>query len=121
ILVSIMSKKRGYKPVRKNIISGREFASTTMNAFFPLLLPIIIIGGIRLGIFTPTEAGAVAIVYSLLLGIVYREMKLKDFSEGLKETITSTASIMIIVGAASTFAWILTKEMIPQQITNFII
>lgn len=120
ILVSIMSKKRGYKPVREKVISFREFLSVTKKAFLPLLLPLIIIGGIRLGVFTPTEAGAVAIVYSLFLGIIYKEMKAGDFLTGIKETITSTASIMLIVGAASAFAWILTKERIPQQITTFI-
>lgn len=121
ILVSILSRKRGYVPTREKRISPKEFGSALSTAFLPLLLPVIIIGGIRLGIFTPTEAGAVAIVYALFLGIIYREMNFKDFIEGLKETITSTSSIMIIVGAASAFAWILTKERIPQQITNIIV
>ncbi|MFZ5967432.1 MAG: TRAP transporter large permease [Bacillota bacterium] len=121
VLVSIISKKRGYKPVRETWIKPKEFMAALGNAALPLCLPVIIIGGIRLGIFTPTEAGAVAIVYSLILGIVYREMKFADVVNGLKETITSTASIMLIVGAASAFAWILTKERIPQQITEVIV
>ena len=50
-----------------------------------------------MGIFTPTEAGAVAIVYSLVLGVVYKELKLKDIGTGLKETVATTASIMLIV------------------------
>ncbi|MFT9495712.1 TRAP transporter large permease [Anaerosolibacter sp.] len=121
ILVSIISKKRGYKPVREKFIAPREFASALKGAALPLLLPIIIIGGIRIGMFTPTEAGAVAIIYSLFLGVVYREMGMKEVIAGLKETITSTSSIMLIVGAASAFAWILTKERIPQQLTDVII
>lgn len=120
-LVSILSKKRGYLPTRHEKMSLPEVGKVISSAFFPLLLPVIIIGGIRLGIFTPTEAGSVAIIYSLLLGIAYREMKFNDFIEGIKETIASTSSIMIIVGAASAFAWILTKEQIPQQITAFIV
>lgn len=121
ILVSVISKKRGYKPVREKFIAPREFASALKGAALPLLLPIIIIGGIRIGMFTPTEAGAVAIIYSLFLGFVYREMGMKEVIAGLKETITSTSSIMLIVGAASAFAWILTKERIPQQLTDVII
>lgn len=121
ILVSMISKKRGYNPVRQTIISPKEFTVALRDAALPLCLPVIIIGGIRLGIFTPTEAGSVAIVYSLLLGIVYREMKFTDVINGVKETITSTASIMLIVGAASAFAWILTKERIPQEITELIV
>ncbi len=121
ILVSIVSKKRGYKPVRDKFISSRDFIIALKNAALPLCLPVVIIGGIRLGIFTPTEAGAVAIIYALLLGLVYKEMKFNDVISGIKETIISTASIMLIVGAASAFAWILTKERIPQQITEWIV
>lgn len=106
ILVGIISKKRGYRSGADTELTFRNIARATGNAALPLFLPIIIIGGIRLGIFTPTEAGAVAIVYAFVLGLIYREMKPSDVKEGLKETITSTASIMLIVGAASAFAWI---------------
>jgi len=120
-LVSYISKKRGYMPIRETRIKGREFGAALKQAALPLFLPVIIIGGIRLGIFTPTEAGSVAIVYALFLGIMYKEMTMKEVVIGIKETITSTASIMLIVGAASAFAWILTKERIPQHITEFIV
>ena len=59
-------------------------------------LPIIIIGGIRLGVFTATEAGAVAILYAVVLGIIYRNIHFKDMAIAMKETVTSTASIMLI-------------------------
>jgi tripartite ATP-independent transporter DctM subunit len=121
ILVAIISKKRNYSVNRENPVTFKEFIVAFKGAFLPLCLPVIIIGGIRLGIFTPTEAGAVAIIYSLILGAVYREMKFSDIISGLKETVTTTASIMLIVGAASAFAWILTKERIPQTITEFIV
>ena len=62
-----------------------------------------------------------AIVYSLVLGIVYKELKLKDIGTGLKETVATTASIMLIVGGASAFAWILTREQIPQQFTALVL
>jgi tripartite ATP-independent transporter DctM subunit len=120
-LVSYISKKRGYMPIRETRIKGREFGAALKQAALPLFLPVIIIGGIRLGIFTPTEAGSVAIVYALFLGVMYKEMSMKEVVIGIKETITSTASIMLIVGAASAFAWILTKERIPQHITEFIV
>ena len=107
ILVRFVSKKRGYAPPKPAIL--------------PLLLPVIIIGGIRIGVFTATEAGAVAIVYAVLLGLVYREMHLKDAIQGLKETVCTTTSIMLIVSAACVFSWILTKERIPQQLTQYIV
>lgn len=121
ILVSVISKKRNYKVTREKSITVKEFMVALRGAILPLCLPVIIIGGIRLGIFTPTEAGSVAIVYSLMLGVLYREMKFSDVINGLKETVTTTAAIMLIVGAASAFAWILTKERIPQQITEMIV
>jgi tripartite ATP-independent transporter DctM subunit len=90
-------------------------------AFFPLCLPIIIIGGVRFGIFTPTEAGAVAIVYSMILGFAYHELTLRGILDCIKDTVLTTAGIMLIVGAASSFAWILTRERIPQQLTDIIV
>lgn len=62
-----------------------------------------------------------AIAYSLLLGILYHDLSAKQFAQGLQETLTTTSSIMLIVAAASTFSWILTKEMIPQQFTEWMI
>ncbi|HOJ82461.1 MAG TPA: TRAP transporter large permease [Acetomicrobium flavidum] len=121
ILVSIMSKRRHYMPIRDKRLPGKEILRSIKVALLPLMLPVVIIGGIRLGIFTPTEAGAVAIVYALLLGILYREMSLREFAIGLKETLINTTSIMLIIGAASAFAWILTRERIPQIVTEIVI
>lgn len=121
ILVSVISKKRGYKPIRTEKIKKEELWKSTKPAILPLCLPIIIIGGIRLGVFTATEAGSVAIIYSVLLGLFYRELKLENVFSGLKETVTTTSSIMLIVAAASAFSWILTKEQIPQALTQWIV
>ena len=119
VLTRFISKKRGYVPLRTEKITGKEFAAAAKPAILPLCLPIIIIGGIRLGIFTATEAGAVAIIYAVVLGIIYKELKAKDMAVAFKETVTTTASIMLIVSAAAVFSWILTKERIPQQLTEW--
>lgn len=121
VMVSRISKKRNYKPLRTEKMTANMFFTALKPAVLPLCLPIIIIGGVRLGIFTATEAGAVAIVYSAALGLWYRELGIREFSLGLKETLTTTSSIMLIVAAASTFSWILTKEMIPQRFTEWMI
>lgn len=121
ILVRFISKKRGYMRLREDKIPAKEKWKAAKPALLPLMLPIIIIGGIRIGIFTPTEAGSVAVIYALVLGLFYREMKMKEVAEGLKETAITTASIMLIVGAASAFAWVLTKEQIPQQLTAIMV
>ncbi len=121
ILVGIISKKRGYGVVTKEKLTFKRFWVAFKPAILPLMLPVIIIGGIRIGIFTATEAGAVAILYAAFLGIIYREMRIKDMIQGLKETVCSTASIMLIVSAASVFSWILTKERIPQTLTTWML
>ncbi len=120
ILVYIMSKKRGYQVAQKEPRQKGELGHSLKEAILPLCLPILIIGGIRIGVITPTEAGTVAIVYALLLGVIYREISLKNVMTGLKESVATTASIMLIVGGASAFAWVLTRERIPQQLTAFI-
>jgi tripartite ATP-independent transporter DctM subunit len=121
VLVWFISKKRGYAPLRTEKITRKEFVTAAKPAILPLMLPIIIIGGIRIGVFTATEAGAIAIVYAMLLGFVYREMHVKDMMTGLKETVCTTTSIMLIVAAACVFSWILTKERVPQQLTEYIV
>jgi tripartite ATP-independent transporter DctM subunit len=121
ILTSIIARKRGYKPLREHAALPSEVWAAFRQAALPLCLPVIIIGGIRLGIFTPTEAGAVAVVYSILLGVCYGNLKSKEFFTGIKETILATAAIMLIVGAASAFAWVLTRERIPQMLTVWMV
>ena len=88
------------------------------EAILPMCLPVIIIGGVRMGVFTATEAGAVAVVYSVLLGLLYKELDWKTIKNGLQETVFSTASIMLIIGAANALSWVLTKERIPQMLTE---
>lgn len=121
IMVGIISKRRGYGILSGEKLTGKRVWTAFKPAFLPLMLPIIIIGGIRIGIFTATEAGAVAIVYALFLGLLYKEMRIKDIVKGLKETVGTTASIMLIVSAASVFSWILTKERIPQTLTTWML
>ncbi|MBC7331393.1 MAG: TRAP transporter large permease [Synergistetes bacterium] len=121
ILVWFISKRRGYRPLYERERKISDFFRAFKEAFGALVLPVVIIGGIRVGIFTPTEAGAIAIVYALILAMFYREMKWEEFIQSIRETIITTASIMLIIAAASTFAWILTRERVPQEIAKWIL
>lgn len=121
LAVHFVSKKRGYKPIREKMARPKEVAVASKDAILALLLPIIIIGGIRIGVFTPTEAGAIAIVYALILGVVfYREMKLPHLKEAIQETVTTTSSIMLIIAGGACFGWILTYERIPHMATEYV-
>lgn len=121
ILVGVISKKRNYGALTQEKLTYDKVMRALKPAFLPLLLPIIIIGGIRVGIFTATEAGAVAILYAVLLGFIYRDMKASDLVRSLKETVVSTSSIMLIVSAASVYSWILTRERVPQMLTEWML
>ena len=85
-------------------------------------MPFIVLGGIYGGIFTPTEAAAVAAMYGFVAGtFIYRELKLKDLPALLMNAGKSTAMVMVIVAAASSFGWILTSARIPDAIASFLI
>ncbi len=92
------------------------------DSFFALMTPVIIIGGIYGGIFTPTEAAAVAAVYGILVGFfIYKELKLKDFPKIIFQAVIGTTLIMFIVGAAKVFGWMLTNLEIPHHIGEYIV
>lgn len=121
ILTGYISAKRGYTTLTTEKMTGARFWKAFKPAILPLLLPVIIIGGIRIGIFTATEAGAVSIIYAIFLGAIFKELHIKDLGTCLKETVGTTAAIMLIVAAASVFSWTLTNERIPQMLTAWMI
>jgi C4-dicarboxylate transporter DctM subunit len=93
-----------------------------LESFFALLTPVIIIGGIYGGIFTPTEAAAVAAVYGLVVGMfVYKELKVKDLPKIIFQAVVGTTIIMFLVGAANVFGWLLTNLQIPHMIGKFVV
>ena len=117
VMVYYYAKKRDY-PVYKRA-TLRELVVATAMAFFALITPLIILAGITLGIFTPTEAAIVTVVYALFLGVVvYRELTLAKLREVVLETIQTTAVFIFIVSAANLFAWVLTREQLPQMVAK---
>lgn len=91
------------------------------DSIFALFMPVLIVGGIRLGIFTPTEAGAFAAVYAFVISIiVYRELDFKGIIEVFVESVRSTGIVMFIVAAASAVAWLITVAQIPVKIVTML-
>lgn len=114
----IYSKKKGYRGMDEPT-SMKKIAKATWDAKWALLIPIIILGGIYGGIFTPTEAAVVAVVYGLFASMVlYRELKIKDLPKVITDSALTTATVLIIVGTANAFGRLLTIEQIPTQIAN---
>lgn len=111
IMVALFSRRRAY-PRDKSFELGRLWR-TFKEAFFPLLTPVIIVGGIATGAFTPTEAAVAATVYALFLGIaVYRTLSWRHIIRVSMDTIETSAAILMIVAAATIFAWILTANQV---------
>ena len=109
IIVMIEAKKHNIQPSRKKA-SAKERWDTFKDAFWGFLMPIIILGGIYGGIFTPTEAAAVSVVYGLFVGmVIYREVKIKDLFDILVDSAKTTGGIMLIVACASLFSFVCTK------------
>ncbi|WP_099354332.1 TRAP transporter large permease [Fredinandcohnia onubensis] len=118
ILVAyFISRKRGYGKEEKS--SAKEIFTSFNRAILAILMPVIILGGIYGGVFTPTEASVVAVVYGLIVGLfIYKEIKWKDLPEVFIQSAVTSAVIMFIISCASIFGFILTREQIPLSITN---
>jgi tripartite ATP-independent transporter DctM subunit len=107
------------KYAREERSSLKEILISFKRAFLSLFLIIIVIGGILMGIFTATEAAAIAVVYAFLLSvIVYREIKIKELPELLQQTGITTAVVMLLIGASSGMSWIMTMANIPQTVSS---
>jgi tripartite ATP-independent transporter DctM subunit len=114
IMVAFYSKLRNYPRDEKFIFS--KFLTSFGHAILPLFTPIIIVGGILTGIFTPTEAAIAAVAYAMLLGlVVYRTLTWRGIIRVSMDTVETTASIMMIVAASAIFAWILTANQVAEM------
>lgn len=114
----IISKKRNY-PRAERRSTLKEILISAKESFFAILMTIIILLGIIGGMVTPTEASIIAVVYGILVGFfVYKELTVKRLIECMKSTVVSSAAIMVLVGLANVFAYILTKEQIPQMVAD---
>ena len=117
ITVAIIAKQRGYP--REQRATLRELLVSTLHAAPAWGAPVIIIGGILAGIFTPTEAAAVASIYALVIGMfVYREIKLADLPGILRQTVRNTVQVLFIISAASVFGWLLIHQQVPKTIVE---
>jgi len=113
--VFVVSRIRNYPKEKR--ASLKELLTSAKEAVLPLGTPVIIIGGILGGVFTPTEAAVVASLYALFLGlVVYREFTIKDLPKIFWETIVHTIRVMFIISAAGFFGWLLIRQRIPEQV-----
>lgn len=120
LLIAYYARKRNYP--RDARFSIKAMMSSLWSGFPSLLTPVIIIGGIAFGIFTPTEAAVAATAYSLFLGtVVYRTLSFKKIVQVSLDTLETTAIILFIVAGAAIFAWILTRLQVPAIFASFLL
>ncbi|MDK2917936.1 MAG: TRAP-type transport system large permease protein [Candidatus Petromonas sp.] len=113
-----ISKKRNY-PVSQ-AVSFKEFVQVFRNTIWALILPIIILGGILGGFFTATEAGAIAVIYAVIISFVVYKVKLRDYKDILKGAALSTGVVMLVCATAMALTWFLAVAQLPQTLTNYL-
>lgn len=102
--------------------SWSEIWVKTKDALWSLMVPVIILGGIYMGVFTPTEAAGISVVYALFVGIfIYREITLEKLYQVCLRSAVTCAQVLILVAAAQTFGWFLTVARIPQAVTSAVV
>lgn len=117
IVSYLISVKRNHP--KEDRLPFREVVRSFFSAFWAILMTLIILGGIMGGFFTPTEAAMIAVFYALIVGFfVYGELKLAALPKIIFDSAVTTASLMVLVGFANVFAWILTSEEIPLMVTQ---
>lgn len=116
IVASFWAKKKKYKLGERS--SVRQVLKTFIDAVPSLFLLIVVIGGIVTGIFTATEASAIAVLYTLVLGFIYKELSIKSLPEILLDSSVTTAIVMLLIGASMSMSWVMSFENVPQSISS---
>jgi tripartite ATP-independent transporter DctM subunit len=119
IFTYVLAKRRGYPRYPRATL--KEAAHATYKGGAAVIFPVIIVGGIVSGVFTPTEAAAAAVLYGVILGlVVYRNVSLGELWATLLKVTSGSVRILLIIAVASAFSWILVREQVPQLIAEFL-
>lgn len=120
LMVTTYFMAKARKVEKENIrLSGKEVYTSFFSALWALGTPVIIVGGVFGGIFTPTESAVVAVVYALFVGLfIYKEIKFNEILRIFMNSAKTTSKVMFIIANASLFAWVLAFEQIPQNLAN---
>ncbi|MBS1441654.1 MAG: TRAP transporter large permease [Dorea sp.] len=117
MVAHFLCKKQGLEPSKK--ATRQEKIQAFKDAILAILMPVIILGGIYSGVFTPTEAAVIAVFYGLIVGVfVYKEIKLSDIPRILTDSAITMSTVLLIMSASTIFGWILTKLQIPQAVAK---
>ncbi len=121
VQVAFFARKFNYPRGVDRKFSFPEIQAITKRGLPSMLMPVIMMGGMLSGWFSPTEVAAIAVAYAIVLSLAYKELTLSSFINSCVETLKSTASVLFIVASAAIFAWVLTVEQMPQQVSSLML
>lgn len=121
IQVAFFARKFNYPRGVDRKFSFSEIMTIAKRGLPSMLMPVIMMGGMLSGWFSPTEVAAIAVAYAIVLSLAYKELTLSSFIKTCVETLKSTASVLFIVASAAIFAWVLTVEQMPQQVSSLML
>jgi tripartite ATP-independent transporter DctM subunit len=122
LTINITARKRGYAPERKRRPTPKEIALATWGGLWALLFPVFLLLGLRFGIFTPSEIGAFAVVYAVVIGLfAYRALKRATLKEALEGSLVDVGSVMLLLALSAVFGYGIVFERIPEVISNWML
>ena len=120
-IVAITSRVRGFEPARQTKATKQEILANLKESIWAIIFPVLLLGGIRLGIFTPSEVGAFACVYAIFVGIfIYKKMNWHSFLDTMKQSMIDVGGIMFMISMSGIFGYGIPFDKVPQRITNAI-
>jgi tripartite ATP-independent transporter DctM subunit len=122
ITVTMTARRRGYEPERKTAPTLREAGSALRGGIWALLFPVFLLLGLRMGIFTPSEIGAFAVIYGVLVGVlIYRKLKARSALEALESSLIDVGSVMFLIALSAIFSYGIVLERIPELVSGFML
>jgi tripartite ATP-independent transporter DctM subunit len=122
VAVGLRAKQKGYLPERERRAPLREIGKTFIDCIWAFLFPVILIAGLRFGMFTPSEAGAFACAYAVIVGaIAYKQFSWKRMLQSLESTVIDIGMVMLLIALSATFSYGIVWEQIPQQMAQFML
>jgi tripartite ATP-independent transporter DctM subunit len=115
------ARRRGYAPERATRPSVREVAVAIRGGIWALLFPVFLLLGLRMGVFTPSEIGAFAVVYAMIIGVVYRRLHRQSFIEALEGSLSDVGAVMFLIALSAIFTYGIVFEQVPDTISRFIL
>ncbi|HVJ59057.1 MAG TPA: TRAP transporter large permease [Burkholderiaceae bacterium] len=122
LAISITAKRRGYKPERDRLPTARELGLALWGGIWAIFFPIILLLGLRFGIFTPSEIGAFAVVYAIVIGVfAYRQLKRASFAAAIEGSLTDVGGVMFLLAMSGIFSYGIVFERIPEVVSRWIL